>query len=53
MFKKFRVSDLSMEGNSYIVYHKQHPFSSSSEVFQLAPSMARWRKEGRKKEIGD
>jgi len=47
MFKKFRVSDLSMEGNSYIVYHKQHPFSSDSEVF--LNSLRQWR-DGEKKD---
>ena len=32
-FKKPRVSGLPMEGNSYIVFHKQRALSAGAEVF--------------------
>jgi DNA-binding transcriptional LysR family regulator len=33
MFKQLRISGLSMEGKTYVVYHKDRPLSSSAEAF--------------------
>jgi hypothetical protein len=41
-FKKVRVSGLPIEGNSYIVYHKQRSLSPSSEQFL---NLLQWRDE--------
>jgi len=46
-FKKVRVSDLPMEGTSYIVYYKQRPLSSNAEVFLNL--LRQWRDEKRVK----
>ena len=43
VFKKLRISGLNMEGNSYIVYHKQRPLSSNAEVFLNL--LRQWRDE--------
>jgi hypothetical protein len=42
-FKKLRIAGLLMEGNSYIVYHKNRPLSSSGEVFLNL--LRQWRDE--------
>ena len=47
VFKKLRISGLSMEGNSYIVYYKQRPLSSNAEVFLNL--LRQWRDEKRVK----
>ncbi len=46
-FKKLRISDLHVEGNSYIVYHKQRPLSANAEVFLNL--LRQWRDEKRAK----
>jgi len=48
MFKKLRISGLHMEGNSYIVYHKQRPLSSSAEVFLKL--LREWRDDKKRQE---
>jgi len=42
-FKKPRVSGLPMEGNSYIVFHKQRALSAGAEVFLSL--LRQWRDE--------
>jgi DNA-binding transcriptional LysR family regulator len=43
LFKKLCIPDLPMYGNSYIIYYKQHPLSSSGEVFLNL--LRQWRDE--------
>jgi DNA-binding transcriptional LysR family regulator len=32
-FKQLRILGLSMEGKTYIIYHKERPLSASAEAF--------------------
>jgi DNA-binding transcriptional LysR family regulator len=43
VFKKLCIPDLPMYGNSYIIYHKQRPLSSSGRVFLNL--LRQWRDE--------
>ena len=43
LFKKLCIPDIPLYGNSYIIYHKQRPLSSSGEVFLNL--LRQWRDE--------
>ena len=43
VFKKLRISGLQMEGNTYLIYHKNRPLSSNGDIF--LNQLRQWRDE--------